>query len=419
MTASSKPPVIADIVSQHAEEASFLWLLRDNAVRDPHYSLADLAELDERVEAHVDGLRIAGEAGWEICKEQLTWEEPGEVFAAATLAFEIGSEVYIDEMLETGTQSLELARGVISALGWLTYEQAQPYIQALYSSDDPIRQRIGIAATTVHRHDPGKILNEAAQTGEPIVRARALRAVGELGRSDLLDVCKSQLGDENEDCRFWGAWSVALLGDASVFASLKEVAQGEGSFAEEAANIVARCMSTSEALAWQRMLAGDENSLRIALKVAGAIGDPKSIPWVLEMMKNPELARVAGEALMMITGLNIEDEDLEGEWPEGFEAGPTEAAEDENVAMDPDEDLPWPEVERIQKWWQSQQSAFQKDARYLMGKPIRAESLPQTLREGLQRQRAAAALELALLQPDQPLFEVRARGDRQQALLRS
>ena len=75
MTASSKLPVIADIISQHAEEASFLWLLRDNAVRDPHYSLEDLAELDERVEAHVDGLRIAGEAGWEICKEQLTWEE--------------------------------------------------------------------------------------------------------------------------------------------------------------------------------------------------------------------------------------------------------------------------------------------------------------------------------------------------------
>ena len=66
MTVHAKPPVIADVISQHAEEASFLWLLRDGAVRDPHYSLKDLAKLDGRVEAHLDGLRIAGEAGWEV-----------------------------------------------------------------------------------------------------------------------------------------------------------------------------------------------------------------------------------------------------------------------------------------------------------------------------------------------------------------
>ena len=55
---------IDSIITQHAEEAAFLWLQRDAAVREPHYSLADLAELDNRVEAHIDGLRIAGDAGW-------------------------------------------------------------------------------------------------------------------------------------------------------------------------------------------------------------------------------------------------------------------------------------------------------------------------------------------------------------------
>jgi len=57
-------------------------------------------------------------------------------------------------------------------------------------------------------------------------------------------------------------------------------------------------------------------------------------------MTIPELARVAGEAFTMITGVDIAYEDLEGAWPEGFVAGPTEDPEDENVAMDPDEDLP-------------------------------------------------------------------------------
>lgn len=77
--------VINEIVSQHAEEAAFLWLLRSNAVSAPHYSLKDLAKLDGRVEAHLDGLRVAGEPGWELCKAGLGNEENGEVFAASVM----------------------------------------------------------------------------------------------------------------------------------------------------------------------------------------------------------------------------------------------------------------------------------------------------------------------------------------------
>ncbi|HZX47842.1 MAG TPA: hypothetical protein VFF47_01335 [Nitrospirota bacterium] len=63
--------IIPDIITQHAEEVAFLWLLRERAVYAPHYSLKDLAKLDDRVEAHLDGLSIVGDAGWEICKGEL------------------------------------------------------------------------------------------------------------------------------------------------------------------------------------------------------------------------------------------------------------------------------------------------------------------------------------------------------------
>lgn len=53
------------------------------AVSETHYSLNDLAHLDDRVGAHIDGLRIAGDPGWEICTEALlAIKEPGEVFVA-------------------------------------------------------------------------------------------------------------------------------------------------------------------------------------------------------------------------------------------------------------------------------------------------------------------------------------------------
>ena len=47
---------VLDVVDQHCERAGFLWFLRSNAVRKPHFRLIDLVRLDGRLEANVDGL---------------------------------------------------------------------------------------------------------------------------------------------------------------------------------------------------------------------------------------------------------------------------------------------------------------------------------------------------------------------------
>ena len=76
------------VLTQHAEETAFLWHLRAAAVSEPHYDLPSLARLDNRVEAHLDGLRVAGDHGWQFALEQLeAHPEPGETFACADLAF--------------------------------------------------------------------------------------------------------------------------------------------------------------------------------------------------------------------------------------------------------------------------------------------------------------------------------------------
>jgi len=196
-------------------------MLRDNAVRAPHYSLKDLAKLDDRVEAHIDGLRIAGDDGWTICKEALAWEEAGEIFVVTVLAFESGNEDRIQEVLKAGTAEPGLSRGIISALGWLDYSISQKHIQTLLDSESPDLRRIGIAACAVHREDPGKYLVNALTDSAPLLKARALRAVGELGRRDLLPFIKTMINEENENCRFFAAWSASLLGDVDAVSGLK------------------------------------------------------------------------------------------------------------------------------------------------------------------------------------------------------
>ena len=83
----------------------------------------------------------------------------------------------------------------------------------------------------------------------------------------------------------------------------------------------------------------------------------------------------------------------------------------------PDEDLPWPNPELISSWWSKNKGNFKNGTRYLVGKPITDEQCQHVLRYGYQRQRAAAALELAIMNPSTPLFNVCAPGFRQKQLL--
>ena len=150
---------------------------------------------------------------------------------------------------------------------------------------------------------------------------------------------------------------------------------------------------------------------------AGIIGDPVLIPELIELMRLKEVARAAGEAFSSIVGVDIEYNDLDQDAPEDFEGGPGEAPEDQSVDLDPDEDLPWPDPELVAKWWRDNKNDYKKGTRYLQGQPIDRKTLETVLRSGKQRQRHAAALELAIQNPRQPIFEVRAPGKRQTRLL--
>ncbi|GAA0583542.1 TIGR02270 family protein [Halomonas salifodinae] len=410
------PAIISQAVDQHAEEAPFLWLLRDGAVVAPHYSLVDLTKLDNRVEAHLDGLRIAGDAGWAACDKQLQYQEPGEVFAAAVLALESGEAAWIRRVYEVVGAAPETQRGLVSAFGWVDRAWWRGEVRDLLVAESPFWRRLGLAAAATQRVDPGPVLLESLQAESPMLRATALRVAGSLGRTDLLPVLQAQLTSDDDAVRFSAAWAATLLGDrgAALRQALAFVEADHPRFAAPALGVALRALPPSEGQQWLGHFARQPQTLRHAVVVCGILGDPVNIPWLLEQMGIPEIARVAGESFTLITGVDLAEEELEGEWPEGFAAGPTENPEDTGVAMDPDEDLPWPEAALVAAWWTRHQAAFRSGQRYLLGRPLAPEHLQWVLGHGMQRQRVAAALERKLLSPGEPLFETRARGNAQQ-----
>ena len=55
----------ANITEQYASETAFLWLLRSRALSSPLYYTADMIELENRINANLQGLFVADEMGWQ------------------------------------------------------------------------------------------------------------------------------------------------------------------------------------------------------------------------------------------------------------------------------------------------------------------------------------------------------------------
>lgn len=416
-------PVLAHIVEQHAEDAAFLWLLRDRAAEAPDEDLDSLAGLDDRLAAHLDGLRIAGDDGWRLCRERLegAGADAGEVFVAATIALQAasGPDDRLDAVLTAATEPAA-ARAVAAAAGWTPFDRG--VADRLLASEEPARRRLGIAFVALHRQEVGGAVERALGDPEAAVRRRGLDAAGELGRVDLLPAVRAALADEAPECRLAAAVAAAMLGlRRAAVPVLVEAAEAGGGDREAGAvtALAARCSPTEtagwETAGWLRRLAEEPATARAALTGMAALGDPAQVPWLIERLDDPALARGAGEAISWIAGVDLEAEALTVPPPASSE--PSDDPADETVDLEADAALPWPDAGRVAAWWHDAGGSIPRGARHLAGRPIAPASLTGVLRHGGQRLRRAAAVELAMCDPGGELFPTRAPARRQRAAL--
>ena len=395
-----------EMVELHASEAAFLWTRRATAVIAPNYRLKDLILLDARLEAHLDGLRTSGEKGWEKCVSALDTPGSGEIFAAGVLACERHDSERMEQVVKLALDAPEWQRSWISALGWLSFSEAIPVLKALLEESTPEMRRLGVAGACAQRWDMGPHLEPALSDNDAPLRACAMEGVGLLARTDLLPKVQHALTDGDERCRFAAAWTLVRLGQRAgpALSMLQDFSNSAGPFSRRALSMALRCLPQSQATAWYSRLREAPQTRRLAAMAAGVLGAPEHMQDLLAWMNDPAAAREAGEAFSLLTGADLTWEELDGD---ALQQDGTE--EDEAIAKE-SEDLPWPDAEKVTAWWRNHQSDFSRGTRYLVGKPISDAHLRDVLRQGTQRQRAAAALEWGIRKPHVSLFEVRAPG---------
>lgn len=396
------------VLHQHIEDAACLRATRSSLVRAPHVKLKHLARLDDRIAAHLDGIAVAGRVGAQMSMQALDRTGRGELFTAAVGCIETHADKTLLQLIALSEAVPAARSGLHSAFGWVSASRLQETVGALLASDDPPAQLAGLAACAQHRVDPKRALDTLIASENTAVRARALQCAGEIGRIDLLAACIAHLDDDNAACRFHAAQSALLLGDRA--ASLDVL--------REAAPIdAASALPPADARALLETLAAKPNSKRLLIRAIAHAGDPRYIPWLIDLMPDDVFARIAGESFSFITGADLAWLDLERKPPERLPAGPNDDPDDPDIAMDEDDGAPWPDAEKIAQWWQANAPRFERGRRYLCGAPPSKAHCIGILKDGYQRQRMAAARHLCLLEPGSVLFNCAAPAWRQQRKL--
>jgi len=382
------------------DDASFLWVLRSIAIKQAGYESSDIQDLDERIDALLDVLILVPDESWALCKESAAIGQAGEIFTTAIIAFRSLDVAKIQFAVDTALAADNAINGLASALAWLPGRLVHSWIKKFLNSKDLNHKYLALIALSLRREDPREYLSVICNREDCIAHAllysRALRLIGELKRFDLVDVLRTAMNSDVASVKFWAHWSNILLGDYSSAEKLYPYIKTKNPLQEKAIEIAFNVLNIDQAKEWIVQLAKEPKQIRAAIKASSVLGDPQVIPWLITQMRIPELSRVAGEAFTIITGVDLEKNNVAlvdlPELDEQFQG-----EEDNNVDLDEDLYLPFPDADRVAAVWQKYQNRFISGKRYFFGKPQEEEFIAHLLAMGDQRLRRKAAIKLALI----------------------
>lgn len=244
-----------------------LWLRRDAALDEATLTLDDLVPIDGALQAELTSLVGVADL-----------REPGHVFAATVVRFDTA-------VLRPAERSPEMFRGLESALGWMEADQV-PLARL------PVRAVI--AGCAVHRRDPGAVLERAIHAEDHLLRARAIKAVWQLGRRDLIPAVRGSYTDPDVKCRFSACWAGALLvDDPAAVAGLRRFAETGERYPDRAVQLASARMDPTAAREWLGGL-----SFELQCLGAASVGRAPDVAWLAE--------RGAKEGVFTITGGGLE-----------------------------------------------------------------------------------------------------------------
>lgn len=381
-----------DVLEEFFEELDFLWCQRESVIFAPDWTLRDLAELEERAEAHLDGLRLSGDDGVRLALPHLRGDEKGGARAATFVLMEAGRPELDREVLAALVEAEVPAKeGIGDGLRHVEVSRIAAELRKLAVEGDLVVRSIAADVLAFHRlgPPPPKMI-ELFGAADPEVRARAHGAAGRFGGPWSPDELKWALEQPHSGLRW-----------AAIHASARLAMPGLAEQLRRAAMRVE--VPAPEAIEFLGVL-GDPNDLQLfrglmkrpalaeaAIAALGAAGRIEGVPLLLEAMRDPVAGPAASAAFARITAA------------EGIALRPVVEAGDDDPFVDRPPAL---DADGAEAWWKEHGGRLAPDKRWQLGLDVATEpadavldSLPLGYRRDARLRRAAlgaspAAIEL-------------------------
>ena len=302
---------IADLLQVHAEDLAFLWGQRREALGSRKHTLREYGELNERIEAHLQGLLVAGPAELQSWLEpQLMGVDRDEVFAAAYALLRLA------EPASTHSVVVEFSRaagptlaGLRDALSLAPHAQFAAEMQSALDQAKPITAVSAAVVLANHRLLDGQSSRLARLLEDPDANvceldwrvAAVADAVAPLAAPKR--PFNHALAHAAPGVRSAGWAAAAWSGQTRAMPLLRQMAVG----------------GDATALHWLAVLGGEEDvplMQKAALEMPDAaarcallarFGHPSALNAFLHWMASDDmaLAAAAGEAFTRITGAEV------------------------------------------------------------------------------------------------------------------
>ncbi len=368
----------------HAEEAAFLYEQRRDVLLDaPDLSWTDLADTEERLEAHLDALGLGEALAAAVCRQQRDEGEAGALYVALCVFCRQRRKDWFEETLDgVEADDAEHVLAVRDALAAELPEAWDDGVIGWLCHGEPWRQRAAAYVAGAHRLPVAEELVHAL----PEVASEAVPEIlWALGR----------VSDDTERRVLWGYVrheSVAVR-EAAALALLSL-----------GAHVVVKQVAVYVPAPWAMLLLGvsggaehralihehleADGATPEGLLALGLLGDPRSVDLLLLHLRTPDLAEASALALYLLTGAEhdeevfqpeeVSEDELFEDEVEAFRRGEAPARSDgtpfgtTSTRLSQDADT-W------EAWWKEQAGRFQNGVRYRFGEPCTPASIVRAL----------------------------------------
>ena len=398
--------MIPRIIEQYAEEAAIVWLRRDYAATQPHIVRDDLAEIDRRLDAIADGLVLAERGGWDACWDELQRGDDVELYAPVRWMVTRHDLARWESLRPIARHTPIVERTIAAAVAATTWDDAEPWV-AQWCSGDCLERCLAAAVARMYQQPEAVPWRDWLDDDAPQVRRAAIAAIGTLGLDAYRQTLMTRLMDDREteleSAVSLARWEVDEPVREVVSRRLRDDEREKRNWTGEEDQWLAEwylsAIPHDDACCVVRRWR-EEAVVPLFLLGCRVVADAQFLEDVIPWLDHPEWARPAGEVVTHITGLRFSAPPLEGEPPADWEGGPNDDPDDDDVALDPYDNLPWPNRAAVTDAVSQPQLPVGQPL--ILGRSCDAETLHDVWARGQQRERRHASIRLALRQPNRP-----------------